>query len=88
MEEIVISMGKACDVWEKDKRMVMGRRKGRLVASKWEGWLLAMVASDLSGLLSCFLRSGETGGGLFSLPDFKARISARMLLRVVLVSPA
>ena len=69
----------------------MARRKGCLVASQWEDWLLVIVASGLSGLLSCFLRSGEMAGeigGLFSLPAFRARISARILLRVVLVSPA
>ena len=62
VDEIVISMGKACDVWKKDKRIVVRRRRGRLVASQWDCWLLAMLASALSGLLSCFLRSGEMAG--------------------------
>ena len=81
----MISMGKAWGVWKKDKKIVKARRKGRLVASQWVDWLPAIMVSGLSGLLSCFLRSGETGGGEFSLPDFKARSSARMLLRVVFV---
>ena len=59
-------------------------RKGWRGNSQWA----AMVASGLSCLASCFLRGGERVGGEFSLPVFKARSSERILLKVVLVSPA